>query len=180
MVNEYDLEKDTRITDYGDYTEVTNLTTEDKIEETADGYTVEGKKREILLSGESGDKRTALEDPDFLLLNGEKKNLKELAGESGNLEIRISVKKNEKVKGDYFEDYLLQATVTLDSEKCKNIQAEGATLANVGADKQILYNIMAGQEEEFSITSEVTDLKWTGFLFREYRCPLPLIQTAWI
>ena len=157
VVNEYDLEKDTRITDYGDYTEVTNLTTEDKIEETADGYTVEGKKGKFYYQGNLETKELPWKIQISYYLNGEKKNPKELAGESGNLEIRISVKKNEKVKGDYFEDYLLQATVTLDSEKCKNIQAEGATLANVGADKQILYNIMAGQEKEFSITSEVTD-----------------------
>ena len=166
VVNEYDLEKDTRITDYGDYTEVTNLTTEDKIEETADGYTVEGKKGKFYYQGNLETKELPWKIQISYYLNGEKKNLKELAGESGNLEIRISVKKNEKVKGDYFEDYLLQATVTLDSEKCKNIQAEGATLANVGADKQILYNIMAGQEKEFSITSEVTDFEMDGISFQ--------------
>ena len=166
VVNEYDLEKDTRITDYGDYTEVTNLTTEDKIEETADGYTVEGKKGKFYYQGNLETKELPWKIQISYYLNGEKKNPKELAGESGNLEIRISVKKNEKVKGDYFEDYLLQATVTLDSEKCKNIQAEGATLANVGADKQILYNIMAGQEEEFSITSEVTDFEMDGISFQ--------------
>lgn len=166
VVNEYDLEKDTRITDYGDYTEVTNLTTEDKIEETADGYTVEGKKGKFYYQGNLETKELPWKIQISYYLNGEKKNPKELAGESGNLEIRISVKKNEKVKGDYFEDYLLQATVTLDSEKCKNIQAEGATLANVGADKQILYNIMAGQEKEFSITSEVTDFEMDGISFQ--------------
>ena len=166
VVNEYDLEKDTRITDYGDYTEVTNLTTEDKIEETADGYTVEGKKGKFYYQGNLETKELPWKIQISYYLNGEKKNPKELAGESGNLEIRISVKKNEKVKGDYFEDYLLQATVTLDSEKCKNIQAEGATLANVGADKQILYNIMAGQEKEFSITSEVTDFEMEGISFQ--------------
>ena len=166
VVNEYDLEKDTKITDYGDYTEVTNLTTEDKIEETADGYTVEGKKGKFYYQGNLETKELPWKIQISYYLNGEKKNPKELAGESGNLEIRISVKKNEKVKGDYFEDYLLQATVTLDSEKCKNIQAEGATLANVGADKQILYNIMAGQEKEFSITSEVTDFEMEGISFQ--------------
>ena len=166
VVNEYDLEKDTRITDYGDYTEVTNLTTEDKIEETADGYTVEGKKGKFYYQGNLETKELPWKIQISYYLNGEKKNPKELAGESGNLEIQISVKKNEKVKGDYFEDYLLQATVTLDSEKCKNIQAEGATLANVGADKQILYNIMAGQEKEISITSEVTDFEMDGISFQ--------------
>lgn len=166
VVNEYDLEKDTRITDYGDYTEVTNLTTEDKIEETADGYTVEGKKGKFYYQGNLETKELPWNIQISYYLNGEKKDPAELAGESGNLEIRISVKKNEKVKGDYFEDYLLQATVTLDSEKCKNIQAEGATLANVGADKQILYNIMAGQEKEISITSEVTDFEMDGISFQ--------------
>ena len=166
VVNEYDLEKDTRITDYGDYTEVTNLTTEDKIEETADGYTVEGKKGKFYYQGNLETKQLPWKIRISYYLNGEKKDPKELAGESGNLEIRISVKKNEKVKGDYFEDYLLQATVTLDSEKCKNIRAEGATLANVGADKQILYNIMAGQEKEISITSEVTDFEMDGISFQ--------------
>lgn len=166
VVNEYDLEKDTKITDYGDYTEVTNLTTEDKIEKSAGGYTVEGKKGKFYYQGNLETKELPWKIQISYYLNGEKKNPKELAGESGNLEIRISVKKNEKVKGDYFEDYLLQATVTLDSEKCKNIQAEGATLANVGADKQILYNIMAGQEKEFSITSEVTDFEMEGISFQ--------------
>ena len=97
VVNEYDLEKDTKITDYGDYTEVTNLTTEDKIEKSAGGYTVEGKKGKFYYQGNLETKELPWKIQISYYLNGEKKNPKELAGESGNLEIPISVKKNEKV-----------------------------------------------------------------------------------
>ena len=91
VVNEYDLEKDTRITDYGDYTEVTNLTTEDKIEETADGYTVEGKKGKFYYQGNLETKKLPWKIQISYYLNGEKINPKELAGEkrkSGNPDFR--------------------------------------------------------------------------------------------
>lgn len=48
---------------------------------------------------------------------------------------------------DFFENYLLQATVTMDMDKCSRLQAAGATVGNVGASKQLVYNIMAGQEK---------------------------------
>ena len=166
VVNEYDLEKDTKITDYGDYTEVTNLSSEDEITENGNEYTVEGRKGKFYYQGNLESKALPWEISISYYLDGEKISADDLAGKSGSLEIRISIKKNEDVKGDYFDNYLLQTTVTLDSEKCKDIQAEDATVANVGSDKQILYNIMAGQEKEISITAEVTDFEMSGIAFQ--------------
>ena len=166
VVNEYDLEQDTKITDYGDYTEVTNLSSEDEITETGNEYTVQGKKGKFYYQGNLASKDLPWEISISYFLDGVKISADELAGKSGSLEIRISVKKNENVEGDYFDNYLLQTTVTLDSEKCKDIQAEDATVANVGSDKQILYNIMAGQEKEMSITAEVTDFEMSGIAFQ--------------
>ena len=42
-----------------------------------------------------------------------------------------------KRKGEFYEDYALQINMTLSAQNCENISAEGATVANVGADKQI-------------------------------------------
>lgn len=53
----------------------------------------------------------------------------------------------------------MQGTVTLDTEKCDHIKAEGATAANVGSNRQLLYNIMAGEEKEFTITADVEDFE---------------------
>lgn len=166
VVNEYDLEKDTKITDYGDYTEVTNLSSEDEITENGNEYTVQGKKGKFYYQGDLASKDLPWEIAISYYLDGEKISADDLAGKSGSLEIRISVKKNKDAEGDYFDNYLLQTTVTLDSEKCKDIQAEDATVANVGSDKQILYNIMAGQEKEMSITAEVTDFEMSGIAFQ--------------
>ncbi len=41
---------------------------------------------------------------------------------------------------EFFDNYLIQGTVTLDTKKCSNIQADGATQANVGSDRQLLYS----------------------------------------
>ena len=57
VVNEYDLEEDTQITDYGMYDSVTNLSSEDEIAVNGDTYTVEGKKGKFYYQGnlESGE-----------------------------------------------------------------------------------------------------------------------------
>ena len=47
---------------------------------------------------------------------------------------------------DSYEAYMVQATVLLDTVKCRNIQTEGATEANVGADKQLSYMKLPGQD----------------------------------
>lgn len=53
----------------------------------------------------------------------------------------------------------MQAALTLDTEKCSNIQADGATIANVGADKQISYTILPGKGLDAEITADVTDFE---------------------
>ena len=48
--------------------------------------------------------------------------------------------KNLDDNDEFFDNYLIQGTVTLDTKKCSNIQADGATQANVGSDRQLLYS----------------------------------------
>ena len=38
--------------------------------------------------------------------------------------------------------------------------------ANVGKDRQILYNIMAGQEKEFTISADVTEFEMDALSFQ--------------
>lgn len=57
---------------------------------------------------------------------------------------------------------MVQATVLLDTVKCRNIQTEGATEANVGADKQLSYMKLPGQDLSFTIETDVTDFSMEG------------------
>ena len=59
----------------------------------------------------------------------------------------------------FFDNYLLQMTATFNSEKCKDIVSEQATIANVGDTKQLTYTILAGGNSEFTIEADVTDFE---------------------
>lgn len=49
--------------------------------------------------------------------------------------------------------------MTLSTENCENISAEGATVANVGADKQISYTVLPGKGLDAEVTAEVRDFE---------------------
>ena len=78
------------------------------------------------------------------------------------LEITISIKKNENCKKNFFENYALQTVLQLDTNLCKNIESESATMANVGGLKQLTYTILPGNEKEIKISTDVTDFEMSG------------------
>ncbi|MDR1068847.1 MAG: hypothetical protein LBL36_06365, partial [Clostridiales Family XIII bacterium] len=88
-------------------------------------------------------------------LDGKEYAAGDIAGKSGALTIRLSVKQNENCGGSFFHDYALQVTARLDTETCENIAADGATTAYVGKDKQLSYIVLPGNEKEFVVTSDV-------------------------
>ena len=53
----------------------------------------------------------------------------------------------------------LQASFTLDTEKFRDISAPNATVANVGAKKQISYTLLPGKGIDTSITAEVENFQ---------------------
>ena len=55
---------------------------------------------------------------------------------------------------------LLQATFLLDTNLCSNIKANGATIANVGADKTVIIYNSSPKGLETSIYTDVKTLKW--------------------
>lgn len=92
-------------------------------------------------------------------LDGKEYAPQDVAGKSGALEIRFSVTKNESCGGSFYDDYALQASFTLDTERCQSIVSNGATVANVGSDKQLTYTILPGKGIDTVITADVTDFE---------------------
>src|SRR5699024_2288734 len=91
--------------------------------------------------------------------NGEKVKPKELAGLSGDLEIQITTSANENVDPTFFENYLIQISLTLDPLIFNNIQAPEGTEANEGKNKQISFMILPEQDEELILSANVTELE---------------------
>lgn len=147
------------ITDYGDYSAVKMLNTTDKITQSGDKITFSSDADKVYYQGTMKEKNLPWNISIRYFLDGKETSAEEIAGKSGALEIRFSVSKNERCKGSFYEGYALQASFTLDTEKCGNIRASGATAANVGSKKQLTYTILPGKGIDTVIQADVTDFE---------------------
>ena len=95
-------------------------------------------------------------------LDGKSISPAELGGQSGALEMSLSVKPNGNAPGAFADEMMLQITVTLDASLCKNITAEGATVANAGGDKALAFTVLPGAEAEYTVTADVEDFTMAG------------------
>ncbi len=145
------------ITDYGTYSAVKMLTTNDEITQSGDTITFSTAANKAYYQGTLENVQIPWNISIRYFLGGKEYSASEIAGKSGDLEIRFAITENKKYSGDFFENYALQATVVLDTDSCKNIVAADATIANVGANKQLAYTILPGKGMETTIRTTVED-----------------------
>lgn len=143
------------ITDYGDYSSVEMLNTTDKINMSGDKITFSSSADRVYYKGKLSNTEIPWDISIRFFLEGKEYTASEVAGKSGKLEIRFKVTKNENCKGNFYDKYALQAAFTLDTEKCRDISAPNATVANVGAKKQLSYVVLPGKGIDTVITAEV-------------------------
>ena len=147
------------ITDYGDYSDVKLLNTTDQITQNGNKITFSSSAENVYYQGTMKNTVIPWNISIRYFLDGKEYSAADVAGKSGALEIRFSVSKNESCKGSFYEDYALQASFTLDTDLCKNIVSSGATVANVGSDKQFTYTILPGKGIDATIQADVTDFE---------------------
>ncbi len=162
VVNSFDLETPGQILDYGEYTEVRNMTSQALIDQNGDAITIDAQAGKLYYEGVLADGAIPWDFEFHYYLDGQEYPAGELAGKSGALEVTASVRENKNCGGSFFEDYALQVTFTLDTEQAKNISAENATIANVGSDKQLTYTILPGTETDLSFSADVTDFEMSA------------------
>lgn len=163
VVNIFELETDGKIVDYGTYEEVQNLTTTDEIDYTNDTITIDTSAGKLYYQGKMSDHEIPWDISVKYYMDGTEYSAKEIAGKSGALKITVSIEENKAAAEDFFDHYALQASITLDTEKCKNIVSENATIANVGSNKQLTYTILPGKGADITITADVTEFETDGF-----------------
>ncbi|MGN0451417.1 MAG: hypothetical protein ACI4FN_04815 [Acutalibacteraceae bacterium] len=145
------------ITDYGDYSSVEMLNTTDKINTSGDKVTFSASADRVYYKGKLDNNEIPWNISIRFFLDGKEYPASEVAGKSGKLEIRFKITKNENCKGNFYDKYALQASFTLDTEKCRDIVAPDATVANVGAKKQLSYLVLPGKGIDTAITAEVEE-----------------------
>ena len=150
------------ITDYGNYASVKMLNTSDPIEQNGDIITFSTSASKAYYQGELTDAEIPWNISLRYYLDGVEYSAAEIAGKSGELEIRFQITENTACFDTFFDDYALQASFTLDTEQCNNISAPDATIANVGSDKQLTYTVLPGEGIDTTITADVADFEMSA------------------
>jgi X-X-X-Leu-X-X-Gly heptad repeat protein len=146
------------ITDYGNYSALKNLTNTETINYENGKVSAYAKEGRFYYQGTVEQGKLPWEIAISYYLNQEKVSGKDLAGKEGKVEIEIHTSPSKEF-ATYFENYILQVSVTLDSEHCNNIVADKAIIANAGSDKLITFTIMPGSEGNVKISMDTTDFE---------------------
>lgn len=162
VVNIFNVNKSCKITDYGEYSSVRNMNTTDKISYSNGKTTIEAGKGRIYYEGKQKDTTIPWNITINYFLDGKEYTADEIAGKSGKLKIKVKITDNRKSNDNFFDGFALQTTVTLDTDKCNNITANGATEANVGSKKQLTYTTMPSKGADIEITADVKNFEMSG------------------
>ena len=162
VVNIFDTEKKGKIVDYGDYESTRNMTTTDEINSSGDEIKINASKEKLYYEGKLKSTEMPWKIEVNYYIDGKEYSAEELKGKDGKVRITISIKENETYKGDFYDSYALQASLSLDTDKFKNIEAPDATIANVGKNKQLTYTILPGKGAEIEMNADVTGFELDG------------------
>lgn len=153
------------LTDYGSYSSVKNLTSVDELNLMNDQVIINAMPGRFYYQGNMTDKNLPWNISIRYELNGSPIEADLLAGQSGHLKIVLTTGQNRNVDSVFFKHYLLQVVFSLDTDKCTNILAEGAALANSGTDKLITFTVMPGKEARLTVDAYVTDFEMKQISF---------------
>ncbi len=143
------------ITDYGNYSEVKILNINDPITLKGDKVTITTSADKIYYEGVLINNDIPWIISISYYIDGIMYPPDQVAGMSGALEMKISVRDNPNCNNIFFDHYTLQATITLDTERFTEIQANGATQVYAGSDKKLSYIILPKSEKDIVITANV-------------------------
>jgi putative membrane protein len=162
VVNHFDVSESGNIVDYGDYTRVINLTDTSPLSIDGDQITLTADAGNYYYQGDSVHKNLPWIISISYSLNGKAVQANELAGETGYMEIHITTRFNPDVENVFYNNYMLQITLNLDTEKCSNITATDAVAASVGKNRVLTYTVMPGNDADITISSNINDFSMTG------------------
>jgi len=148
-----------KIIDYGNYTEIRNLTTSEKLNQNGDTITIDTAADKLYYQGTLESKELPWKIVIQYKLDGKEISGANLAGQSGALQIAISVTPNAKINRSFFDNYALQISLQLDSRLSENIKADNASIAEAGGNKQLIYTVLPGKGADISLTADVHDFE---------------------
>ena len=167
VVKSYAMNGRDRLTDYGVYDEVVNLT-DNSVPVSGEGSTsfqfTGGVPDHFYFEGKT---KKPFEDLPWTItlrytLNGVPAKAEELAGKQGVVEILLDIVPNANA-GDYARyNYTLAATALFNQDDILSLEAEGAQVQLVGNLRTVLFLCLPGEEQHFTIRVGSNDFSFGG------------------
>ncbi len=161
-VNEFEISRAGNVTDYGTYTSAVNLTDTQQLTPANGAVSFEAQTGNFYYQGNMG----AVDLPWTInigyTLDGVAMPPEELAGKSGLLAITLTTSQNPSIDPVFYEHYVLQVTITLDTQTSEDIHAPGATIASAGANTVAVFNVLPKKDADISVTARVKDFEMEG------------------
>ncbi len=162
------------LTDYGDYTQLQNMTDAQPLTQDGDVITITTDAQRFYYMGTPQNAALPWVIAITYTLDGKTVSAAELAGQSGKLALHLSVTPNPAANEAFYQSYALQIAVTLDTTLCTGITAENATMAEAAGSKQLTLLALPGQGVEETITANVTDFTMDPITLSGIRMQLAL------
>lgn len=164
VVNSFKTFGNRRILDYGNYTEIKNLTTtaKPKVNHNYIEWELPADREEFYYQGKVQNAQLPWNFAIHYYLDGAEVPAERLINASGNLKITLDAESNPYADPYFSDNYMAQIEVAFDTEKCKNIFAPDATMMNVGNTKTATYMILPGNSKHYDITASIAEFEMDG------------------
>ena len=162
VVNHFQLSDNGEIIDYGNYSSAVNLTDLEEILLNDSTVKVRTLNKSFYYQGNLANNDLPWKYKIEYRLDGAVVKPEKLAGLSGRLELRLKSLPNKAIDSAFYENYMQQITITLDNDSCVNIRAEGASVANAGKNRILVFSVFPGKDADIRVTADVTDFEMEG------------------
>lgn len=153
-------------TDYGDYTDIINMSTEQKPEKKGDSITWEAPKNggKFFFQG-SLDKDKVVAPWSFDVtykVNGVVRNATDMAGASGLIEMDIDAYPNKQASQYMQDNFMLIVAVPIDGNKIYSVDAPGSQMATLGQYSGVMFAGLPGKEQHYVIRMGTDSFETVG------------------
>ncbi|QDP39497.1 YhgE/Pip domain-containing protein [Radiobacillus deserti] len=162
VVNVFHVEEAGQILDYGSYTTLKNLTNTSELVQTNNQVEFAAPEGKFYYQGNMNEQPLPWDITITYLLDGKEIEPEALAGKDGHVKIIITTSENEDVDSVFFENYLLQVSLSLNLDLFQHIEAPDGMLANAGKNKQVSFTVMPEKEEKLVVEADVVDFELQG------------------
>ncbi|MGM0845073.1 MAG: YhgE/Pip domain-containing protein [Bacillota bacterium] len=174
VVNTLEVAQAGEVLDYGTYRSVKNLTDTTDINQEGQNIEIDAPEGKFYYQGNMEETTELPWDVAVSYrLDGEKVEPSQLAGQTGHVEITIDTARNDEGDSVFYDNYLLQVSLTLPNTY-RDIEASGGMIANAGKNKQITFTVMPGQEEKLTVEANVSDFEFQGVEIAAVPSTLPI------